>query len=115
MAESKRAGVKPNVLSESYRRIPIDTFSLRISNNGAQLTLSLETTDTNDAEVIVREVTAIMTHQSLKVLQIALTSTLAAVEKQFGPVVLAPGKEDELRKLTTIFQPPKKHPDSSGQ
>jgi len=45
-----------------------------------------------------------MTLQSLKVLHRLLGSALAAVEKQFGPIVLAPGKEEELEKQKPMVQ-----------
>ena len=54
--------------------------------------------------VLVQEATAVMTLQSLKVLHRLLGSALAAVEKQFGPIVLAPGKEEELEKQKPMVQ-----------
>lgn len=104
MADGKRTSVKPTVLSEQFRRFSADTFGLRVNNNVAQLTFSLETADAEEREILFREATAVLTLQSLKVLQIVLTNTMEAIEKQFGPVALAPGKEEELKKVGQLFQ-----------
>ena len=90
--------MKPNVVSEEFRRFPADTFSLRINNNLAQVTFSLETADAEEREIVLKEATVILTPQSLKVLQIVLTNALGVFEEQFGAVRLAPGKEEELSK-----------------
>lgn len=79
--------------------MPSDTFSLRLSNHSVQLTFLLDTADKEDREVLLREATAIIPLASLKVLQIVVVNAIAYAEANFGPIVLPPGKEEELRAM----------------
>jgi hypothetical protein len=105
MAESNRSStLKATSESPHFRRFPADTFGLRINNNWAQLTFSLESADVEDRDLVSREATVILTLQSLKVLQLLLAGAVEGIEKQFGPVNLPAGKEEELKKVGGLFQ-----------
>lgn len=94
----RRPEAKKTIESEDYRRFATDTFGIRLNNNFAQLNFSLDTQTVQEEDCLVLEATAVMTLQSLKILQKLLTNTLNVVEEQFGPIQLAPGKEEELEK-----------------
>lgn len=98
----KRGAAKKAVASEHFKRFATDTFGLRLNNNWAQVIFSMDTQDAEEQSCLVQEATAVMTLQSLKVLQILLTNSIAAAEAQFGPIALAPGKEEELRSKATL-------------
>ena len=55
--------------------------------------------------MVLREATAVLSLQSLKVLQLLLTNAVAALEAQIGPIQLAPGKEEQLKSVGRAFEP----------
>lgn len=106
MADVKRPAPKPTVEATNFRRFAADTFGLRLTNHAAQLSLLLETVDAEEREIQLKEATAVMSLSSLKVLQLILTNAVALAEKQFGPISLPPGKEEELKKLMLAARQP---------
>jgi hypothetical protein len=90
---------RPTVDAADHKRFAADTFSLRLSTNVSQVVFSLETVDANDREILVREATAVLSLQSLKVLQLLLTNAVAVLESQVGSIQLAPGKEEQLNAI----------------
>jgi hypothetical protein len=98
--------LKRTIESPNFRRIAVDNFGVRISDNMAQLVMGLDTMDLDDKEVTVREATAVMTLRSLKVLQLVLNNVIKMVETDIGIIQLPPGKEEELIRQTNRAAPP---------
>jgi hypothetical protein len=105
MPEPTPRPTKTTIQSEHFRMFAADTYGLRLTNHSAQLSFLLETLDLENREFLLKEATAVLSLPSLKVLQIVLTNALAVAEKQFGPVTLPPGKEEELRAVLPVYRP----------
>jgi hypothetical protein len=58
--------------------------------------MSLETINEKGEEIVLREVTSVMTLRSLKVLSVLLASVIARAERELGPIDLPQSKMDEL-------------------
>jgi hypothetical protein len=105
MAEDAKRPAKVALKSKDYRVLTADTFSVRVSNHMAQLAFSIDTIDETERECLMLENTVVLTLPSFKVLTIILANSLASMEKEIGPIPLAPGKEEELRKILGIVAP----------
>lgn len=97
--ENPTNDAKPSVNSTNFRNIAIDHFGISANDNLVQLTLGLETLSENGQPCIAREVTAVLTPKSLKVLQILLTSVLERMESDLGEIIIDPQKIKDLSKV----------------
>ncbi len=89
--QSKRIVTSPN-----HRLVPVDNFGVRVNDNLAQLLFSIETIDDAGNEVVVREMTAVLTPKSLKVLSVMLTNIVANIESELGAIDIPESKLAEL-------------------
>lgn len=72
--------------SPDFRRIVADTFSIRLTDNMAEVTFAVQTVDLKGENCVVQEVSAFMTLRSTKVLSKLLAHALENIEKQIGPI-----------------------------
>jgi hypothetical protein len=90
---------RPTIESATFKVFAADTFGLRLGDNLCQIVFALQSMDANDREILLREATAVLSLQSIKVLHLLLSNAIAALEAQVGPIALAPGKEAQLHAL----------------
>ena len=105
MAEN--TSVKPSIRLADHRYVAADTFAFRMSDNGAQITFGLETSDATGKEYVQQEVTVVLTLRSLKVLQLLATAVVGGYEKNVEPIKIPPEKEAQLSSIKITLPPPK--------
>lgn len=87
---------KKSERSSFFRLIFANAFRLRVGNNDVGITLAVETDGPDGEAYFVDEAQVLMTPASAKLLAHMLQNAIKVFERENGPILLAPGKLDEL-------------------